>query len=140
MRQANTVVRRLNKGDLPRLEVLRDIRIQAPRGLEAALRFFYASCLGLPEEGEQVADPSALTLSFTGQDYRLLVEVVDSAIDPGVRRRAVLVVKSLDDVEEALNASRIAYVSERELAITGRRVFVTDPAGYRLEIRQSWPL
>jgi hypothetical protein len=134
------VVSRVSKVDLPRLEVLRDIRIQAPRGLEGALRLFYASCLGLPEEGEQAADPTRLVLTFSGQEYRLLVEVVDSAIDPGVRRRAVLVVKSLDEVEEALKDNRIAYVSERELAITGRRVFVTDPAGHRLEIRQTWPL
>lgn len=138
--QGFTVDPRPNKENLPKLEVIRDVCLQAPRGLEAKLRFFYACCLGLPEEGVQAGDPSRSVLSFSGQDYRLIVELVDSAIDPGVRRRAVLVVKSLDSVEDALQANDVSYSCERVLAVTGRRVLVTDPAGYRLEIRQTWPL
>lgn len=140
MMQGRAVFRGEDREKIPRLEVLRDISIQVPRGLEATVRFFYASCLGLLEEGAQAVDPSGSVFAFSGQDYRLLVELVDFTIDPGVRRRVVLVVRHLDEVEEALKSNGVAYTSERILAATGRRVLVTDPAGYRLEIRQTWPL
>lgn len=122
----------------PRLEVLQDISIDAPKDLEAELRFFYQQVIGLPED--RPADHTGGWLYFSGQDYRLIVRAGGAPGPPSLRRRAVLEVNSLAEVESLLQEHRIDYVKESGLAITGRRLHVTDPVGNRLELRQSWPL
>ena len=121
----------------PRLEALKDVNIVAAAGLEDELRFFYEEILGLPEDPS--ADSGRDRLYFWGKDYRLVVETIEAPRRPDMRRRAVLAVMSLADVEELLQEHDVDYVKETGLWLSERRLHVTDPAGNRLEIRQTWP-
>lgn len=123
----------------PRLEALKDIAVQAPQRLAEEARFFYATLLGLPEI-EPSDQPTRNRIAFAAQDYRIVVDIVDGAVTPDVQRRAVLVVRSLREVEARLAEHDVTYVVERRLSITGRRLLVEDPAGHRYEIRQTWSL
>jgi hypothetical protein len=125
------------KPEPPRLEVLKDIRIAAPDGLEGELRFFYGKILGLPEEPSEGTPRERLC--FSGREYRLVVEAAEMLPPPEMRRRAVLAVGSLPDIAELLEEHKIGYKRETGLSLSDRRLHVTDPAGNRLELRQTWP-
>jgi len=122
----------------PRLEALQDVRIQTAPGLEDRTRCFYAEALGFIEE--PAGDAGSGEWYFAGQKHRIVVETVEAAPARQLRRRALLEVRSLKRVEEHFKERGVRYVKESGLSITGRRLFVSDPAGNRLELRQTWPL
>ena len=121
------------------VEAIDDVRVEAALSLAEASREFYAGILGLQEEesGERQCGPEGRELRFWGQHNRLVLQMVDSPRIHPLKRKALICVKSLQDVRDVLDDRRIEYVQCRSLGWAGERVQVWDPSGNLVELRQE---
>ena len=119
---------------------LHHVQVACPPGGEDAVRRFYADGLGLRE----VEKPEALRarggawFRSYGQDGDVTAELhvgVEEPFAPARKAHPGLVVDDFDDVRARLAAA--GHEPEDDAKIEGvRRLFVHDPFGNRLEVRQ----
>lgn len=120
----------------PRVQCIREVRIDVWYEKAAAVREFYEQVLGMmpwPEPrqipgGWGVGDPNCgLYFQFRH----------DPPVADPLRRRFSLVTDSLDLLEKRLVEREIAHSRVRGFGVTDQAIWLNDPSGYRVEIRQS---
>lgn len=121
------------------VEAVDDVRVEAALSLAEASREFYAGILGLQEEDrkEGQAGPERRELRLWGQHHRLVLQLVEAPKIQPLKRKALICVKSLQDVRDMLEDRRIEYVQCRSLGWAGERLQVWDPSGNLVELRQE---
>lgn len=130
----------IERGPTPRpvLQGVKEIRIPVARERLELVTYFYEAVLGLtPWPAER-----QLPGTWGAGDARrgVLFEFRhDPEVDP-FRRRATLHVFSLEEIEDRLRAHELPYERQRGLLMSGHSLFVTDPIGHRIELRESRPL
>lgn len=111
------------------------VQIAAPPGCEFAARRFYGQLLAM----EELPKPEPLRARggvwFAAGAQELHIGVADPFV-PAARAHPGLVVAGLDTVREALRAASVEYVDDTKIAGVDR-LFVDDPFGNRLELREG---
>jgi catechol 2,3-dioxygenase-like lactoylglutathione lyase family enzyme len=111
------------------------VQLAAPPGCEEAARAFYARLLGMTELQKPEAIRGRGGVWFRAGEQELHIGVEDP-FAPARKAHPGLVVDDLDRVRTALVAA--GHEPEDNDAIEGvRRLFVYDPFGNRLEVRQG---
>lgn len=119
-----------------RVEAVQDVTLAAQPALADKLRWFYGEVAGLTEVSAGVA-PRALR--FRAEKIELRIDLVPDAVVDPIPTRMTLRVRSLTDVAALLDDNAIEYTRFSGMGYTDRAIVALDPAGYRVEIRQSWP-
>jgi catechol 2,3-dioxygenase-like lactoylglutathione lyase family enzyme len=110
------------------------VQLAAPRGCEAAARAFYGELLGMEElpKPEAIRVRGGVWFAAGAQELHIGVE---EPFSPARKAHPGLVVDDLDAIRARLLEA--GYEPEDNAAIAGvRRLFVHDPFGNRLEVRQ----
>ena len=111
------------------------VQVAAPPGCEAEARAFYGGILGmeeLPKPGP-LRDRGGCWFRAGAQELHVGVEV---DFVPARKAHPGLVVSDLDEVRTRLVAAGVASRDDAELEGV-ERLFVHDPFGNRVELRQS---
>ncbi len=119
--------------DTPRILAIQDVYLRASLEDSPTLREFYEELLGL----HPVEPPHPDALSFRGVDAagpRLIVALTAESPPPPVRRAVLVQVGCLHAFSEACRDRKLAYEVQRGWSFYDRRLFVEDPAGYRVEV------
>jgi catechol 2,3-dioxygenase-like lactoylglutathione lyase family enzyme len=111
------------------------VQVAMPRGAEAPARAFYGAVLGLDEipKPEPIRARGGVWFRAGRQELHLGVE------DPFVPARKAhpgLVAADLGEIRGRLAAAGVAFEDDAKIAGVDR-LFVTDPFGNRLEIREA---
>jgi catechol 2,3-dioxygenase-like lactoylglutathione lyase family enzyme len=111
------------------------VQVAAPPGQEDEARAFYGAALGM----EELPKPAALGdrggCWFRAGTQELHVGV-EAGFVPARKAHPGLVVSDLDAIRTRLAAAGVAFRNDAELEGI-ERLFVHDPFGNRLELRQS---
>ncbi len=111
------------------------VQVAAPPGCEGAARRFYAELLGLREvpKPEPLRSRGGVWFSAGAQELHVGVE---ESFAPARKAHPGLVVDDLDAVAGRLDAG--GFPTRDDDAIAGtRRLYVDDPFGNRIELRQA---
>ena len=111
------------------------VQLAAPRGCEGAARAFYGDVLGMPElpKPEAIRGRGGVWFAAGAQELHIGVE---EPFAPARKAHPGLVVSDIDAVRARLVEA--GHEPEDNAAIEGvRRLFVHDPFGNRLEVRQA---
>jgi catechol 2,3-dioxygenase-like lactoylglutathione lyase family enzyme len=111
------------------------VQLAAPPGCEAAARAFYGELLGMSElpKPEAIRHRGGVWFSAGAQELHVGVE---EPFAPARKAHPGLVVDDFDAVRARLAAA--GHEPEDDAKIEGvRRLFVHDPFGNRLEVRQA---
>jgi catechol 2,3-dioxygenase-like lactoylglutathione lyase family enzyme len=117
----------------PRIHAIAHVHVQAKPGLEHRLRWFYAEVLGL-----EAADGEEETLCFRTKVLEFRVAITEKAQPSPMRRRLVLEIASLNEMRTKLEEIGLEYEWYEGMAFTDRRIYLLDPAGNRVELKQVW--
>jgi catechol 2,3-dioxygenase-like lactoylglutathione lyase family enzyme len=111
------------------------VQIAAPRACEPAARVFYGDVLGL----EELPKPEPLRARggvwFRAGEQELHIGVEDP-FTPAGKAHPGLVESDLDALRDRLRAAELDFVDDDKIAGVDR-LFVADPFGNRLEVRQG---
>ncbi len=120
-----------------RIQAVDHVNLEALRGVEEALRWFYGEIAELDDITEANGDASILRFRSERIEVRIRI-VGEPAIDP-VRYRVTIVVPNLDETAERLleAGSEIERISG--LMWSDRQIATFDPAGHRIILKQHWP-
>jgi len=111
------------------------VQLAAPRGCEDAARAFYGDVLGMQELPKPAEIRGRGGVWFAAGEQELHIGV-EEPFAPARKAHPGLVVGDIDAVRARLVAA--GHEPEDNAAIEGvRRLFVRDPFGNRLELRQS---
>ena len=113
------------------------VQLAMPAGREAEARAFYAGLLGIPE----IPKPPVLAARGGAWFERGPLKIhlgVDSDFRPARKAHPGLLVSGLNALVERLRAAGHAVVDDEPLA-GYQRVYVNDPFGNRLELREPRP-
>jgi catechol 2,3-dioxygenase-like lactoylglutathione lyase family enzyme len=111
------------------------VQVAAPPGCEPAAREFYGRVLGLEEiaKPEQLRARGGVWFRVGAQELHIGVE--DPFIAAG-KAHPGLVETDLDALRDRLRAAHVEFGDDEKIAAVDR-LFVSDPFGNRLEIRQA---
>ncbi len=111
------------------------VQLAAPRGCEEAARLFYGALLGMEELPKPEAIRARGGVWFRAGEQELHIGV-EEPFSPARKAHPGLVVSDLDAIRARLIEA--GHEPEDNAAIKGvRRLFVQDPFGNRLEVRQG---
>ena len=119
-----------------RLHAIADIHLAAQPQVADDLCTFYGAVVGL-EWVESDEHPGHLC--FQTEQLQIRFELDASATAHPAARRATIIVPSLEQLRRQLDEHQIPYEDYRGLDFSEQRVYVTDPAGHRIEFKQVWP-
>jgi catechol 2,3-dioxygenase-like lactoylglutathione lyase family enzyme len=110
------------------------VQVAMPRGAEVEARAFYGGVLGLEEipKPEPIRARGGVWFRAGGQELHLGVE---KPFAPARKAHPGLVTADLDAVRARLAAAGAAYEDDAKFAGVDR-LFVADPFGNRLEVRE----
>lgn len=130
----------LERQDIAVSEVhcVREVRLGIPAHAPHESIRFYTELLGLPPWPRPREVPGTYGLGNPRRGL-LLERRHDPDVDE-VRRRLTLVVPDLDLLEKRLRDFAWPYERVHGLGFSGHRIYLHDPAGHRVEVRQSRPL
>jgi len=113
------------------------VQLAAPRGCEEAARRFFGDLLGMEEllKPEPIRGRGGVWFRAGAQELHIGVE---DPFAPARKAHPGLVVDDLDAVRARFRSSAVAYEDDAKIAGTDR-LFVHDPFGNRLELRQGSP-
>src|SRR5579862_8237978 len=111
------------------------VQVAAPAGVEEAARAFYGGLLGLEElpKPEPIRSRGGVWLRAGAQELHLGVE---EPFSPARKAHPGLVADDLPSIRARLGAAGIAFEDDAKVAGVDR-LFVDDPFGNRLELRQA---
>jgi catechol 2,3-dioxygenase-like lactoylglutathione lyase family enzyme len=111
------------------------VQLAAPPGCEAAARAFYGGVLGLEElpKPEAIRGRGGVWFRVGAQELHVGVE---EPFTPARKAHPGLVAGDLDELRRRLCEAGIAYADDDAIAGVSR-LFVDDPFGNRLELRQA---
>ena len=115
--------------------MIHHVQIACPAGSEPALRAFYIGVLGLEEIPKPVAirGRGGVWFRVGGQELHLGVE---EPFAPARKAHPGLVASDLDAVRARLAGAGIEFEDDDKIAGVDR-LFVADPFGNRVEVRQA---
>ena len=120
-----------------RIQAVEHVNLEAPPGIEEAIRWFYGE-VALLREVTDAGDGSTM-LRFKSERIELRVHVVVSPTIEAVDCRVTIAVPSLPEASDRLTERRVAFDRVSGITLTDRRLQVLDPAGNRVEFKQEWP-
>jgi catechol 2,3-dioxygenase-like lactoylglutathione lyase family enzyme len=111
------------------------VQIAAPPGCEPAARVFYGELLGLEEipKPEPLRARGGVWFRAGAQELHIGVE---EPFSPARKAHPGLVESDLDGLRARLRAADVDFVDDDKIAGVDR-LFVSDPFGNRLEVRQA---
>jgi catechol 2,3-dioxygenase-like lactoylglutathione lyase family enzyme len=111
------------------------VQVAIPRGGEDAARTFYAGLLGLAEisKPEPIRARGGVWFRVGGQELHLGVE---EPFAPARKAHPGLVASDLDAVRARLAGAELGFEDDDKIAGVDR-LFVADPFGNRVEVRQA---
>ncbi|MCK6482722.1 MAG: VOC family protein [Phycisphaerae bacterium] len=119
------------------LHAIDHVHLDVPPGILDRMRAFYADLLGLPLiDGHDAGVP---TLCFGGTRASLRLVIRERPDIQPARRRLTLIVPSLGETTERLLERRVPHRAQLGLCYTDRRLYLRDPAGHLVELKQIWP-
>ena len=111
------------------------VNMQAEPACRERLIWFYRDLVGLT----LVEDPGNREfLVFSSARRELRIDLVHQAVIEKVRRRALISVRSLDDVADVLEEEGMPHQRVSGMTATDRRITLPDPAENRVELKQEW--
>ena len=120
-----------------RIRAIDHVRLEAPCGIEAALRWFYGDIGGLEPASSELEVVGRLC--FKSGRLELLIDLLERPrIDP-VATRLTILVPSLEEAAAVLDEHSVRYQRISGVMFTDRRLAMLDPAGNRVELKQEWP-
>jgi len=78
-------------------------------------------------------------MCFRSDRIELRIRFTESPLIDPIQTRVTLLVPSLFEAKQLLEEQSIAYATISGFAYTDRRLAILDPAGHRVELKQSWP-
>jgi catechol 2,3-dioxygenase-like lactoylglutathione lyase family enzyme len=110
------------------------VQVAIPRGAEDEARAFYGALLGMEElpKPEPIRGRGGCWFRAGAQELHLGVE---EPFAPALKAHPGLVAADLDTIRARLDAAGTAYEDDAKIAGVDR-LFVHDPFGNRLELRQ----
>lgn len=119
-----------------RIQAVDHVNLQAPRGIEEALRWFYGEIVELDDLTETNDD--AAIFRFRSERIEVRIRLVEQpAIDP-VRYRVTIGVPNLDETADRLLESGVEIERISGLMWSDRQIATFDPAGHRVILKQHW--
>jgi len=111
------------------------VQLAAPRGCEAAARTFFGNLLGMEElpKPEPIRARGGVWFRAGAQELHVGVE---DPFAPARKAHPGLVVDDLDAIRKRFRVSGVAYEDDDKIEGIDR-LFVHDPFGNRLELRQG---
>lgn len=111
------------------------VQVAAPRGCAAAARAFYGNLLGMEElpKPEEIRTRGGCWFRAGAQELHVGVE---DPFAPARKAHPGLVVSDLAAVRTRFRTAGVAYEDDTKIEGTDR-LFVHDPFGNRLEVRQA---
>ncbi len=110
------------------------VPLAAPAGCEAAARLFYGELLGLVETPKPAALLARGGVWFRAGAQELHIGV-EEPFAPAGKAHPGLVASDLDALRRRLRAAQVEYLDDDKIAGVDR-LFVQDPFGNRVEVRQ----
>jgi hypothetical protein len=126
--------------EAPSILAIDDVNLYAHPRMADELVMFYSELLGLEHRSSH--EQSQLTFSgYPVSGPWLVVNLAQEyPEDPFVGARLTILVKSLLDCAEQLDERRLPYQWSRGFEFYDCRLFLTDPAGYRVELVTRHPI
>jgi hypothetical protein len=119
-----------------RIQAVDHVNLEALRGVEEALRWFYGEIAELDDITE--TDGDAAILRFRSERIEVRIWIVElPAIDP-VRYRVTIGVPNLDETTDRLLESGAEIERISGLMWSDRQIATFDPAGHRVILKQHW--
>lgn len=120
------------------VQCVAEVRLGMPAHAVGPTIRFYTEWLGL----RPWADPRIVPGCYGLGHYRrgLLLEMRHDPEVDEVRRRMTLVVASLETIERRLAEAQWPFEHIQGIGPSDDRLVLQDPAGHRIEVRQSRPL
>ena len=116
-----------------RLVAIKDVRLEAPAGVERDLDALYAGLLGMERVyGEAIV--------YRAENFDLYVDVLEPPIPRVDFRPLRVLVKSLDELEPKLIDAKLEYVRRRGLMPGDEALVLQDAAGNWVEVTQVRPV
>jgi hypothetical protein len=120
-----------------RIQAIDHIHLEAVRGIEERMRWFYRDVVGLSEVACDADDEFALR--FKSERIEIRVRVAASPQIGSTAVRLAVGASSLEGIAERLDERKWGYVVLRGLMWTDRRIETLDPAGHRVALKRHWP-
>lgn len=124
-----------------RIVAVDHVHLEAPIGIEDALRWFYGEVAELkPVAAEPIPGQRGREVRLLFRSYPLEVRVAlveQPRIEP-VDCRLTIRVSSLHDACQKLEDEGIPFHPLTGISWSDRRIGTRDPAGNRVELRQYW--
>lgn len=125
---------RKKRGDLHKID---HVEIEAPPELKEEMRWFYSEVAKLED---LFADHTeAPQLCFRAARVELRIRLVEHPQIEPIKCRVTLLVPSLAEAMETLEEKAFHCEKVTGFMYTDRRIVTSDPAGNRVELKQSWP-
>ena len=116
-----------------RLVAIKDVRLEAPAGVERDLDALYAGLLGMERvDGEAIV--------YRAENFDLYVDVLEPPIPRVDFRPLRVLVKSLDELEPKLIDAKLEYARRRGLMPGDEALVLQDAAGNWVEVTQVRPV
>ena len=116
-----------------RLVAIKDVRLEAPAGVERDLDALYGALLGMERVyGEAIV--------YRAENFDLYVDVLEPPIPRVDFRPLRVLVKSLDELEPKLIDAKLEYVRRRGLMPGDEALVLQDAAGNWVEVTQVRPV
>ena len=119
---------------VPELHAVREVRLGMAAHRRAETLDFYADLCGLPFWPKKQQLPGCIGLGNPRKG--LLLECQHDPIVDDVRRRLTLTVPNLDVLAKRLDEQDWEYERIRGIGVSDNRIYVHDPTGHRIEVRQ----
>jgi hypothetical protein len=120
-----------------RIQAIDDVHLEAPPGIEGALRWFYGRVAGLDQV--KCGPSDGAELCFKSERIVLCVHLVNHPRITSTPLRLTVNVISLDEVAQRLDERKWHYSLLRGILFTDRRIETLDPAGNRVALKRHWP-
>jgi len=121
-----------------RIMAVSHVHIDVPPGCAVQMQRFYGDLIGLPILA--APDDGETMLCFGANRLQMRLMVRERPTIAAFRRRLTLEVDSLINQSRRFDDARVSYCTHRGFRYTERRLFVSDPVGHLLELKQVWPL
>jgi len=121
-----------------RIQAIEHVNLEAPLGIDEAMRWFYGRIVGLVEI--ECAQDGGCMLGFKSERIELRIRLAAEPLISSTPLRLTVKVLSLDEVAEGLDQRRRGYTFYRGLMYSDRRIETLDPAGHRVALKRHWPI
>jgi len=101
------------------------------------MRRFYAEILGLPVL-QPTPDDGDVALCLGANRLRMRLVLRERPVINPHRRRLTLEVDSLRAQADRFRDAKVVYRRHDGISFTERRLFVHDPVGHLIELKQVW--